>query len=88
MNWTRKIARRTAVGAIRGYQLLVSPFLFAHCRFEPTCSQYAIEAIEQRGLLVGAWLTARRLARCHPFCEGGYDPVPGASHPSVAPTVK
>jgi putative membrane protein insertion efficiency factor len=61
---------------IRGYQLLVSPLLGAHCRFYPSCSQYALEAVAEHGSLRGGWLSLKRLARCHPFHSGGYDPVP------------
>ena len=64
------------IGCIRLYQMLLSPLLGAHCRFTPTCSQYGIEAIRKHGALRGLWLTVRRIARCHPFCEGGFDPVP------------
>lgn len=61
---------------IRVYQLLLSPFLGSHCRFTPTCSQYASEAIARHGALRGSWLAIKRIGRCHPFCDGGYDPVP------------
>lgn len=61
---------------IRAYQLIVSPLLGANCRFAPTCSQYALEAIERYGLLKGTWLGCKRLLRCHPWCDGGFDPVP------------
>jgi putative membrane protein insertion efficiency factor len=61
---------------IRFYQLLFSPFLGSHCRFTPSCSQYAAEAIGKHGALRGTWLAMKRIARCHPFCDGGYDPVP------------
>jgi putative membrane protein insertion efficiency factor len=61
---------------IRGYQLIVSPLLPPSCRFSPSCSQYALEAIGRHGALKGSWLAARRLARCHPFHPGGIDPVP------------
>lgn len=63
---------------VRGYQLLISPFLPPSCRFEPTCSQYAIEALKLHGTWRGGWLALKRLGRCQPFCAGGYDPVPGA----------
>ena len=63
---------------IRAYQLLVSPLLGPRCRFYPSCSQYALDAITQHGSLRGGWLALRRLARCHPFHSGGYDPVPHA----------
>jgi hypothetical protein len=61
---------------IRAYQLAISPLLGARCRFNPSCSQYALEAVERHGSLRGGWLAIRRLARCHPFHPGGYDPVP------------
>jgi len=64
---------------IRGYQLAISPLLGPSCRFYPSCSQYAIEAIETHGSLHGAWLTMKRISRCHPWHEGGFDPVPGCS---------
>lgn len=63
---------------IRAYQILVSPLLLANCRFEPTCSHYAIEAIARFGPWKGTGLALRRITRCHPFHPGGYDPVPPA----------
>ena len=63
-------------GLIRGYQLLLSPVLPASCRFMPSCSAYAIEAVEKHGPLAGTWLAARRICRCHPWNDGGFDPVP------------
>jgi putative membrane protein insertion efficiency factor len=61
---------------VRFYQIFISPFLPPSCRFEPTCSHYAIEAIQTHGALKGGWMALRRIGRCNPFCEGGYDPVP------------
>ena len=63
------------VGLIRLYKRTLSPLLPAACRFYPTCSEYTREAIERYGIAHGAWLGAKRLARCHPFNPGGYDPV-------------
>jgi putative membrane protein insertion efficiency factor len=72
----RAVPRRLLAGLIRGYQIVHSPLLPASCRFHPSCSQYALEAVTRHGALKGGWLAARRLARCHPFHPGGYDPVP------------
>ncbi len=69
--------RRLALGLIRFYQKGISPFTLPSCRFTPTCSSYALEAIEGHGLLRGGWLFLKRFARCHPFGGKGYDPVPG-----------
>jgi putative membrane protein insertion efficiency factor len=72
----RKLAASIGIGCIRLYRLLLSPWFGYHCRFQPTCSAYGIEAIERHGLLKGGWLTLRRLGRCHPWGGEGYDPVP------------
>lgn len=68
--------RRLLIALVRGYRLLLSPWLGSACRFEPTCSAYSIEALERHGALTGSWLTLARLARCQPWCQGGHDPVP------------
>lgn len=64
------------IALVRAYRLLLSPWLGSSCRFEPTCSRYALEALERHGAAQGSYLTLRRLARCHPWCAGGHDPVP------------
>jgi putative membrane protein insertion efficiency factor len=64
------------IGLIRGYKSLISPMLPQACRFQPTCSEYAIDAIARFGAIKGSWLAIRRILRCHPFHPGGYDPVP------------
>jgi putative membrane protein insertion efficiency factor len=70
-------AVRTAlVLVVRGYQVAISPLLPPACRYYPTCSHYAIEALERHGAWRGGWLALRRILRCHPFRPGGYDPVP------------
>ena len=61
---------------LRGYQYALRPMLGSNCRFAPSCSDYAREAIERHGALKGGWLAMRRVARCHPYHPGGYDPVP------------
>lgn len=68
--------RRALIGAITGYQRLISPWLGPRCRFTPSCSEYAQEAILLRGPVIGVALAAFRLLRCQPLCAGGYDPVP------------
>lgn len=70
------IARRAALFPLRIYKRFISSLLPPMCRFEPTCSVYTMHAIEKHGVLRGVWLGARRLARCHPFNPGGWDPVP------------
>lgn len=72
---------------IRGYQLIVSPWLGPRCRFHPSCSNYALEALEVHGTRRGLWLTVRRLLRCRPFGPSGWDPVPEPTHDPVDDTV-
>lgn len=75
------------IGLIRFYQLFISPLLGPRCRFYPTCSSYAIEAIQRHGVFCGSWLAIKRISRCHPGNEGGVDPVPEcgctACHPKA-----
>jgi uncharacterized protein len=61
---------------VRAYQIVLAPILGSACRFSPTCSHYAIEALDRHGAARGSWLALRRVARCHPFADGGFDPVP------------
>ncbi len=68
--------KRILIALIHGYQHYISPLTPPSCRFYPTCSHYAAEAIEKHGTAKGAWLGIRRILRCHPFHPGGYDPVP------------
>ena len=63
------------ISLIRFYQLCISPLLGNNCRYYPTCSQYAIEAIEKKGIIRGSWMAVKRICRCHPWHTGGYDPV-------------
>jgi putative membrane protein insertion efficiency factor len=68
--------RAVLVSLVKAYRLLLSPWLGSSCRFEPTCSLYAIEALQVHGAAAGSYLTVHRLLRCHPWCAGGHDPVP------------
>ena len=68
--------RAVLVGLVKGYRFLLSPWLGSACRFTPTCSAYALESLERHGAMAGTYLTLARLARCHPGCDGGHDPVP------------
>ncbi|MCZ6576550.1 MAG: membrane protein insertion efficiency factor YidD [Acidiferrobacterales bacterium] len=68
--------QKILIALIRGYRYLISPTLGSHCRFYPTCSEYALHAIREHGSVRGLWLSAWRLLRCHPWRAGGYDPVP------------
>lgn len=68
---------------IRMYQIFVSPVLGQTCRFHPSCSQYALDAIEKHGVIYGSWLTVKRLVRCNPWHPGGYDPVPNTKKDEI-----
>jgi uncharacterized protein len=70
------LPRRVLMRLVRGYRLLLSPSIGNACRFEPTCSNYSLQALEKHGAAVGTYMTIHRIARCHPFCAGGHDPVP------------
>ena len=74
-----RLPQKTLVTLVKGYRLLLSPWLGSSCRFEPTCSAYSLQALQQQGAARGTYLTLYRLVRCHPWCNGGYDPVPPAA---------
>ncbi len=77
--------QRLLIGVVQGYRLLLSPWLGSACRFTPTCSAYALEALQTHGAGRGSLLSARRLMRCNPWCDGGHDPVPVSVASSQAP---
>lgn len=70
------------IGIIRFYQIVISPLKPPTCRFYPTCSHYGLEAVKRHGVLVGGWLTVKRILKCHPFHPGGIDPVPEKKKPN------
>ena len=76
MRLLRAIPKRILLWLIRLYRVSISPLFPPCCRFTPTCSQYALEAVQKYGALKGGYLALRRILRCHPLCKGGYDPVP------------
>ncbi len=76
-------AQRFLIASVRAYRLLLSPWLGSACRFEPTCSVYALGALTAHGAATGSYLATKRLLRCHPWCAGGFDPVPVGMPPSV-----
>ena len=71
-----RLPQTLLIGLVKAYRLLLSPWLGSACRFEPTCSAYSLQALQQHGALGGSYLTLYRLARCHPWCDGGLDQVP------------
>ncbi len=71
-----RLPRQAVTGLIKIYQKLVSPAMGPNCRFQPTCSAYALEAVQTHGVFRGGWLAAKRIGKCHPLHPGGYDPVP------------
>ena len=75
------LPRRLLIGLVQCYRYLLRPWLGNVCRFEPSCSAYALQALHQHGAMAGAYLAARRILRCHPWCDGGCDPVPNAAPP-------
>jgi uncharacterized protein len=86
----RRWPRRLLAAPIRAYRFFLSPWLGSACRFEPTCSRYALDALEQHGAAMGAYLASKRVLRCHPWCDGGFDPVPPPAsslpnHKSLSP---
>jgi putative membrane protein insertion efficiency factor len=74
--WLFNAPRRSLMLLVQGYRLFLSAWLGSSCRFTPSCSAYSLQALEQRGAMAGTYLTLHRLARCHPWCPGGHDPVP------------
>lgn len=76
-NALSRLLAKPLIGLVRFYRFAVSPWLGGNCRFQPTCSTYAVEALQTHGALRGSWLAAKRIARCHPWGGSGYDPVPG-----------
>lgn len=74
------VATKCLILIIKTYQYVLSPLLGQRCRFYPSCSFYAIDALKSYGLLYGFWLASHRLLRCHPWCQGGFDPVPEKKH--------
>ena len=79
-----RFAAHALAGVVRLYQLLISPVFPSHCRFEPSCSAYAIQALHRHGPVRGAWLGLWRILRCNPWGEAGYDPVPPSRHETLS----
>jgi uncharacterized protein len=88
MNVIKNVIKVLVLTLIQLYRRLISPLLPPSCRYQPTCSAYALEAVEQYGAIAGGWLALKRILRCHPWSAGGYDPVPlcgCADHPKANP---
>jgi len=79
-----KIAKSVVLLLLRGYKGFISPMLAPACRYVPTCSEYAMEAVDRFGVVRGSWMAVWRVLRCHPFVKGGYDPVLESKHPTAA----
>jgi putative membrane protein insertion efficiency factor len=71
-----RLPQKALIFLVRAYRLLISPALGSNCRFEPSCSAYSLQALDRHGAVTGTYLTLHRLSRCHPWCDGGHDPVP------------
>ena len=78
LDFVKRLPQTILIGLVQGYRLLLSPCLGSACRFEPSCSAFSLQALQQHGAAVGSYLTLRRLVRCHPWCDGGIDPVPSS----------
>ena len=76
VGWLSRAINAVLMGVVKAYRFFLSPWLGSACRFTPTCSQYALQALDRHGPTAGSYLAARRLLRCHPACAGGHDPVP------------
>ena len=83
-SWLRQLPRRLLIGSVHAYRLLLKAWIGSTCRFEPSCSAYALQALQQHGAAKGSLLSAGRLLRCHPYCAGGCDPVPDSFKNPVA----
>ena len=80
-NAVSRVLAKQLIGLVRLYRLLLSPWLGPNCRYQPTCSSYAIEALQVHGVFKGGWLAMKRIGRCHPLHAGGFDPVPPRETP-------
>jgi uncharacterized protein len=83
LNAVYRLPQRGLIVLVKAYRLFLSPWLGSGCRFEPTCSSYSLQALQEHGAARGSYLTLRRLARCQPWCDGGHDPVPPVHNTSL-----